>query len=39
MCLIHNRDWDPGYLKEIFDMDFYDYSEHWSSSSLVTDSY
>ena len=27
-----NRDWDPSYLKSIFDTDFYEYSDLWSNS-------
>ena len=26
-----NRDWDPGYLQEVMDQDFYDFSDLWLS--------
>ena len=29
--LVSNRDWDPSYLNEIFQEDFYDYCDMWSS--------
>ena len=31
ICIICNRDWDPSYLAEIFDSDFYDFSDMWSN--------
>ena len=31
-ALLCNRDWDPCYLRSIFDTDFFDFSELWSSS-------
>ena len=32
---IHNRDWDPSYLKELFTEDFYDFRDLWQNT--VTD--
>ena len=29
--LLHNHNWDPSYLKDIFDVDFNDSSELWIS--------
>ena len=30
--LSSNRDWDPGYLASIFDMDFFEFNELWGNS-------
>ena len=30
--LSRNRDWDPGYLRELLQSDFYDFNELWSSN-------
>ena len=27
-----NRDWDPSYLSEIFNQDFYEFKDHWESN-------
>ena len=32
--LSSNRDWDPSYLNEIFQEDFYEFSELWSSNVM-----
>ena len=32
--LMSNLDWDPSYLSTIFDVDFNDMSDLWSSSSV-----
>ena len=29
--LVCNKDWDPSYLQEIFEPDFYDFSHMWNS--------
>ena len=31
---IENRDWDPMYLSSIFDSDFNDFGEMWSTSNI-----
>ena len=31
ICFLWNRDWDPYYFGEIFQHDFYDYSDMWSN--------
>ena len=35
--LCRNRDWDPNYLKEIFNEDFYDFTELWGTSVMDTE--
>ena len=32
--LSSNRNWDPSYLSEIFQEDFYEFSELWSSNVM-----
>ena len=32
--LICNRDWDPSYLSQIFDVEFYDFTDMWASSNV-----
>ena len=32
--LIYNRDWDPSYLSEIVQQDFYDFPNLWGDSSV-----
>ena len=32
--IIMNHDWDPSYLCQIFDEEFYDFSNMWSSSNV-----
>ena len=29
---VRNRDWDPSYLRDIFQEDFYEFSDLWKSS-------
>ena len=31
-CFKRNRDWDPSYLLMLFDEDFHDFNELWSSN-------
>ena len=31
-ALVCNKDWDPSYLRDIFDSDFHDFSELWANS-------
>ena len=32
VSLIRNRDWDPGYLRTLFDEDFYEFGDLWKSN-------
>ena len=34
---IENSDWDPCYLRRIFDTDFFDYSELWNNKMEYSD--
>ena len=34
---VENRDWDPNYLKILFDEEFYDFTDHWKSNVMDAD--